>query len=367
MPGLIGTFLDALAGRALAVALWGADRLYRQCASKTGYANPRVRHITGLGYSLRSYQIIWPNMRAWLADRRALFPAVLQVQTVNRCNATCPMCPYPYTIHLQPRQVMPDALFSKIARECAAEPGLLDFVPMSKNEPLLDRKLAPRIAEFKGLAGPHQMVEIVTNGSLLTPERFDRLAEAGVDLITVSVNAADEATYAQVMAGLSWPRLMANLDGIAARMHPQVNLFVRFVKQQGNRAQARRFAGQWRRRGFNVFAYDVNNRSGTVAGYDRLRLAKRRVVQGLRKRIGRWLFPVCPYAFSVAHVLENGDMPLCANDWHNRELLGNVGDTTIRAIFNSPRLNEIRALMEAGRYDEIAPCRDCSFRHDWLS
>ena len=57
---------------------------------------------------------------------------------------------------------------------------------------------------------------------------------------------------------------------------------------------------------------------------------------------------------------------MCANDWENREILGNVRDQTIREIYNSPRMNEIRELMRAGRFEEIEACRSCSFYHDWM-
>jgi MoaA/NifB/PqqE/SkfB family radical SAM enzyme len=57
---------------------------------------------------------------------------------------------------------------------------------------------------------------------------------------------------------------------------------------------------------------------------------------------------------------------MCSNDWHNREILGNVRAQTIREIYNSPRMNEIRELMAQGRFEDIAACRDCSFYHDWM-
>jgi hypothetical protein len=59
-------------------------------------------------------------------------------------------------------------------------------------------------------------------------------------------------------------------------------------------------------------------------------------------------------------------VPLCATDWQNRELLGNVGQVSLREIYNSARLEEIRELMRQGRYEEIPPCADCSYRKDWL-
>ncbi len=127
---------------------------------------------------------------------------------------------------------MDDALYSKIVAECAAAPELHDFVPMAQNEPLLDSKLAPRIAEFKAQAQPHQMVELVTNGTTLTPARFQALSDAGLDLLTISVNANSEATYQKVMGGLKWARLLELLEALRQMGSTQVNVYLRYVTQQ---------------------------------------------------------------------------------------------------------------------------------------
>lgn len=43
--------------------------------------------------------------------RRPSFPRVIELQTVNRCNAACPMCPYPVTTATMARERMDDAPF----------------------------------------------------------------------------------------------------------------------------------------------------------------------------------------------------------------------------------------------------------------
>lgn len=360
--------IDRLIDWGLALATWVATRLYPYRYSKTGYDNPHVRHLTGITYMLRNAWITRDNIEKWLAHRALLFPAVLQVQTINRCNARCGMCPYPYTTHLQPREIMDDALYSKIVRECAAEEEFKELVPMSKNEPLLDPQLEDRIAEFKRSARPHQSVELVTNGSALTPARFERLVRSGVDLITISVSAFTEATYQKMMQGLAWKQVRRNLEAVTASpLLPQVNIFLRYVKQRGNEAEFPAFRRYWQRRGLNVFGFEINNRAGTVQDYDRRQPFRNFFFRRLRKAMGRRYFKgVCPHVFSIMHVLQNGEVPLCANDWDNREVLGNVRQTTLREIYNSPRLQEIRELMRQGRYEDIAPCKECSFWKDWL-
>ena len=350
----------------LAVILTLVEMAERVRTSKRGYANPRVAHLVGaLGYHVHSYRVGLASVTRWLHGGGDLFPAVVQVQTINRCNAACRMCPYPTTLALEPRVVMDDALYSKIATECASAPELHDFVPMAQNEPLLDNKLAARIAEFKTQAQPHQMVELVTNGSALTPGGFQRLSEAGLDLLTISVNADSEATYEKVMGGLKWPRLMQLLESLRHLDSAQTNIYLRYVAQRDNVHEVRRFGRRWRKH-FNLMVYDVNNRAGAVSDYPQLATAKNGITRRFRRWIGPRLFRVCPYVFSLAAVMQNGDVLLCGNDWHVREVVGNMRHESLREIYNNARMGEVRALMREGRYDEITPCRTCSFRHEWL-
>lgn len=349
---------------ALMLALVGLVERVRR--SRFGYANPRVAHLVGaLGYHTHSYRVGLPPVQRWLHGQGELFPAVVQVQTINRCNATCRMCPYPTTWALEPRETMDDALFSKIAEECAAAPEVHDFVPMAQNEPLLDPKLVQRIAEFKGRAQPHQMIELVTNGSALTPERFQALSAAGLDLLTISVNADSEATYAKTMGGLKWARLLELLNALRQMGSAQTNVFLRYVIQRDNAHEVRAFVRRWRR-DFNLMLYDVNNRAGAVQEYRELATIKSALTRRLRRWLGPRLFKVCPHVFSIMAIMQNGDVLLCGNDWQEREVVGNVREQSLRAIYNSPRMQEVRALMRQGRYDEIPACRNCSFRHEWL-
>jgi len=358
-------FLCWLVDILLPVIVWLEKRTSAFHVSKTGYENPRVRNMVGtIGYSSHTYHLTLPNIHKWLKHRGELFPMVLQVQTINRCNAACTICPYPYTTHLQEREVMADGLYSKIVDECTSEMDLHDFVPMSKNEPLLDAKLENRIAEFKNKAQPHQMVELVTNGSALTTARAQRLMDSGVDLITVSVNASNEDTYNKVMIGLSWKQVMNNLENLAKTDLAKVNIYLRFVSEQKNNKELNSFRKRWKH--FNLFMFDINNRAGTVRDYDKMVMNRGRLINWLKRIGGSRVYPLCPYVFSMAHILQNGDMPMCSNDWHNREVMGNVKTQTIREIYNSERMKEIRELMHQGRYEEIEACRNCSFWHDWM-
>jgi len=330
--------------------------------SKTGFRNSRVRNMTELGFQIRSFLYLSPNVERW-KNQEEIFPAVVQIQTINRCNGACRMCPYPYTTHQEEERLISDELWQKIIRECAKESSCKILVPMSKNEPLLDPKLGERIRQFRQIAQPHQITELVTNGELLDGKMMKDLMDNGLDLITISLNATDQETYEKTMHNLSWRKVQENIRQIERLDLGRTNVFVRLIRQRDNYRQAQDFRKSWKKRGFNVLIYGVNNRSGAVKKFEQL-LEPLSWFQRLKRKILGYLsgkiFPICPYSFSMGNILANGDVPLCVNDWHNREILGNVKDQTLKEIYNSPKVNNIRKLMCQGRYDEIAPCKNCS-------
>jgi radical SAM protein with 4Fe4S-binding SPASM domain len=164
---------------------------------------------------------------------------------------------------------------------------------------------------------------------------------------------------------LQWARLLNLLETLRRQGSAQVNIYLRYVTQRENAHEMRAFVRRWRR-SFNLMLYDVNNRAGAVDGYEQLATVKHALTRRLRRWIGPRLFPVCPHVFSIMAIMQNGDVLLCGNDWNEREVVGNARQQSLRAIYNSPRMKEVRQLMRQGRYDEIAPCRNCSFRQEWL-
>lgn len=359
--------VDLLVEAAMRVSYVAVKVGYPFIRSRSGWANPRARSITGLTYMYYLQRVVAPNIDKWLEKPQPLFPHAIQVQTINRCNAACQMCPYPYTIHLQPKQVMEDATYTRIVDECAGHPDLYEFVPMSKNEPLMDTKLEQRIAEFKAKAAPHQLVEVVTNGSALTPQRYEKLVASGVDLLTISFSAHSKASFDKIMQSLSWEGMRRNLESLAQKVGSQVNLMIRFVRQADNYDEFPAFRRYWQRKGFNVIEFSLNNRAGTLRNFAAmLPQAREYVIRKARLALGRRYLRVCPHMFSVMHVLENGDVPLCANDWESREIVGNVKEKSLFEIYNSPQFEQIREMMKQGRYEEIPLCKNCSYWQDWL-
>jgi MoaA/NifB/PqqE/SkfB family radical SAM enzyme len=96
------------------------------------------------------------------------FPRFIEIETVNACNARCPMCTIADWQRKSP--TMKDDLFRRIADEIIEHRDEVIRVSLYRDgEPLLDKKLPDRIAYLKD--GGINATSISTNVSLLNEER----------------------------------------------------------------------------------------------------------------------------------------------------------------------------------------------------
>ncbi|HET9011907.1 MAG TPA: radical SAM protein [Gemmatimonadaceae bacterium] len=329
-----------------------------------------MKPTSGLRYQLdvfgglRKRNTLYSRQRDMAA---APFPRLIQLQTINACNAACAMCPYPVFKDVFPRGRMDDALFDRVTDEIARHPEVKVFIPMLQNEPFLDRRIFEKVKRFKATTGGRVRVELVTNGAFLTEENVAKIADSGLDVVDVSLDALSREVYGRVRVGLDYDRVLAGVERLLAAKLPATSVFMRLVKVRDNVHEVRAFARAWRRRGVPVFMYTANNRAGAVAGFDETQRIPDAEIP-LRSRVGRRLVRAwmghCPIPFSSAYILHDGSMILCAHDWGRRELLGNVRDASIAEIWNGERMREIRALVSERRYAEVPACAGCSLWKD---
>lgn len=139
----------------------------------------------------------------------------LRISVTDRCNFRCVYC--------MPREVFgPDYQFlrrdelltyEEIARVARVLVGLgVEKIRITGGEPLVRRDLDELIRGLRGIEGLRDLT-LTTNGSLLRAQAR-RLAEAGLQRITVSLDSLDDAVFrAMNDAGVG---VATVLDGIAA-------------------------------------------------------------------------------------------------------------------------------------------------------
>jgi len=328
------------------------------------------KHLGTWGYRWRLYSKLRAANHAWSRERdmaRQPFPAVIQLQTINACNAACTMCPYPLYKGKFERGRMDDTLFDRITDEIAEHPEVDTFVPMLQNEPFLDRRILDRVKAFKQKTGGRVAVELVTNGAFLDPETIERIRDSHLDVLDISLDALSREVYEKIRLGLDYDQVLAGVDRAIAANLPATAIFVRLVRVRENFHQVKAFARAWKKKGVPIFIYSANSRSGALPNFDQeLRVPEAEVPwpQRLGRRAFRAYMHHCPVPFAGAAILNNGDVLLCTQDWARHEILGNLRKQSLTEVWNGPRMREIRSLISQRRYAEVPSCADCSLWRD---
>jgi GTP 3',8-cyclase len=155
----------------------------------------------------------------------------LRVSVTDRCNLRCPYC--------MPREVFGSAhrfldrsqllSFEEIARvaRIAATQGMRK-VRLTGGEPLLRRELDVLVAMLAAVEGIDELA-LTTNGTALAAHA-EQLAHAGLDRVTVSLDALDEEVFRSMTDGrVALARVLAGIDAAQeAGLTPvKVNMVVR--------------------------------------------------------------------------------------------------------------------------------------------
>lgn len=278
------------------------------------------------------------------------FPRFLEVETINSCNANCPMCTINGWKNKGSR--MTDELFAKIASEIIAHASSIKRVSLYRDgEPLLDPKLMDRIKMLK--QGNVRDIAISTNVSLLTEKKAKELLKAGIDLVILSIDSLDKKIYEGIRVGLNFEAVMANaLNFIDLRdkQRPEVKIWIRMIRQESNRDEWPSFHDFWSKKmskNDRVYFHNIFNWGNQLDKF---------------KPIAPSYEPnlPCVALWSLMVIRAQGEVQLCNVDYANSHPIGNVKDSSIEEIWQSKGLDEKRALHMKGQKACIDICNNCN-------
>ena len=128
------------------------------------------------------------EVRSAVAER---LPHILYVETTNRCNSLCPICPR--TFDLRERDA--DLSYDQFVSILDQIPSATRLVLHGIGEPLMNRDLPRMVAEARR-RGLHVLFN--SNLVLLREPLAEALIQADLNELRVSMDAATPATYARI-------------------------------------------------------------------------------------------------------------------------------------------------------------------------
>lgn len=287
-------------------------------------------------------------------------PYLMYIEPANVCNFRCAFCPTGDHDLIQkvgrPQGFMDMELFRKIVEELQLFDSRLKLASLYKDgEPLLHPEF-PEMVRILKAANVAERIWTKTNGALLNPELSQRIVDAGLDMICISVEAVSSKGYKKI-AGVSidYEQFRKNIQDLYQR-RSSCEIYVKIANSGFTSEEIAKFYEDFQ----SISTYiGVENLMGwSYSGIKDFTLGTHPTTYD-----GLPFTPkeVCPYPLYVMAVNFNGTVSLCGNDWSHNTVIGDCRRSTLQEIWNGESLFQFRKMMLEGRRRENPACGDCQY------
>ena len=281
------------------------------------------------------------------------FPKYIQIQTSSYCDAHCVYCPYQDVVKKLPQGKMEWELFKKIIDECARYKGKVhQIIPYFMNEPLIDKDII-RCIEYIKRYGFY--VNFATNAGHLTPKISQKLKDYRVDLAVINMPSIDEDEYHKNIPNIKFQRVMENINNFiectqdAKGMERVIQ--INRTKETEEKLILRSIK-HWEDKGVKVQIRDIMDRAGSLRRFSQnIRFTN---LKGCRTNRHLYWF----------HILFNGDVILCCQDWERKQILGEIRNKSIYEVYHNRQYFHIRRQIEGLEKFSDLICTKCEFAID---
>jgi wyosine [tRNA(Phe)-imidazoG37] synthetase (radical SAM superfamily) len=272
----------------------------------------------------------------------------LRLEVTTKCNYNCIICPREKLT--RKKETMSYELFKHIFDKINSETSQYDTLTFpGLGEPLLDKTIDDKIIYAKK---HNYTVLMLTNGSLLTVDRFKRLEDIGLDSVRVSIYGDSPESYNIVhrtKKADSFQRVRENLTEIS-RIKDHTSLLITYNVVEGcNDSALEPWIEYWKDK---VDLLEVWRPHNWVDGR-----SYRSVQREKTKTCGRpWKTPL--------QIQVDGTVNMCCFDFDGKLLLGDLKTQTLEKIFESSMFKKILKHHTSGDYKESGLiCENCDQRN----
>ena len=277
------------------------------------------------------------------------FPKIIEIQFQNLCNSDCIICPYK-DMHYTPC-VMDDKMFLEFINQIKDE-NVEWIIPYLHNEPFIDKDYLNKLRIIKKYC-PKSEIEISTNVSLLTKETITELKELSITELRLSVFGFYEKTYKHFMPKLNHKKVFENLEHIANTFKDSSTVVSVIMIDNGeiSNEEFEMMAKYCKDKGFCFNRWGFLDRAKNVSNYKN-NFFDNKVNFCEQNR-----------PFERMHILANGDVIFCCQDWKHNFVVGNLKNSTIKEIWHGDKYNSLRDSLTDE--DKTAPeiCCNCKLAH----
>ncbi len=290
----------------------------------------------------QEYRLLWESLPAKRQVRE--YPLLLDIELASVCNLKCPMC---YTITDEFKSKVTKgfidfSLFKKIIDEVA---GKVFAVRLSlRGESLLHKDFV-KCVQYAKSAGIKE-VSTLTNGAKLNGKLAIDVINAGIDWISVSIDGVHEV-YERIRKPITFNQIVSNLQFIHDYKITN-NLVKPVIKVQGIWPAIRQNPEEY---------YSIFSKISDLVAFNPLidYLSKDNEIVYVENYS-------CPQLYQRLVIGSDGRVMMCANDEDTKLAIGDANKQTIREIWHSNKLNQIREIhANDGEYKKLPHCKECYY------
>jgi radical SAM protein with 4Fe4S-binding SPASM domain len=221
-------------------------------------------------------------------------------------------------------------------------------------EPFLNKRLADMVAYAKK-AKHIEYIDTTTNGTFLSPDRIGPVLEAGLDKINISVDGMNVETYAQFTGfKFDFEKFIENVRWLYANKG-NCEVVIKIPGELITEAQRQQFFDTFGDHCDRIF---VENFAPCWPEFDIEKHTGVTITKGIYQQdVGET--DTCPYIFYGYSVNSDGLVSSCFLDWGRKLIIGDVRQQSMKAIWNSDRMNMLRLQHLEGRRRENSVCGNC--------
>lgn len=284
---------------------------------------------------------LYPNIK-----KVSTFPLHLDIETTALCNLRCPMCANRYVTDEKFRKYgnMDFDLFKKIIDECAE--NHIFSIRLSWRGEVFTNKRFIEYVRYAKVQRKIPQVSFLTNGVKLKEDVARELIDIGVDYISVSIDGMDEL-YEKIRYPSKFSDVYQNLS-----------MLKKLKKQMGKKKPMVRITTLWPAIAKNPDVY-----------YKKVSKISDKIVYNPLKDYSittqdRKDFNVCQFLWERLFVGFDGSVHPCSNT-KNEFIIADANENTIKEIWHSDKINELRETHQQGKRLDIFPCNKCSYGVDF--
>ena len=279
-------------------------------------------------------------------------PTIFTIETTNKCNLACRMCPRQF----MKRKVgtMSMKLFRKIIDEAR---NYQDSILLHGfGEPLLDEHIIERI-NYSGDNG--LKATISTNGVFLDKKNARKILESKLSGIILSMDATTEKTYSKIRAKGDFKKVKANFHQFMQMKNKEfpkskLRITIQIIKMDESIHQIEDFKKEWmRKKPSKILIKSFSTFGGQHEQITELAEMKHRYQpKKIRAR------PPCYYLWKSFVVQWSGEVVPCCRDYDSKIVLGDVNKQTLLEIWQGREMTKLREDHLKGKFNN-GLCDNC--------